>query len=293
MGKQETKVLHDGAYILAKRKDSVGRITTFLVFDIETVPDTEMVEVVGKDKEKEKLQCMRAGQNGEPVAQGAFLQPHFHQIVAVSTLVIKPSGDGAFSLDLASAHGSEMELIKHFWLRFREAMLYEVRPQNVINILGFPCLVSFNGTRFDMPAIVARTLKYARHLDPLERGRVALYCDNYDKWEDKAANYRNRYTKYHVDLCWEIMDGSNTPISLAAACYLAGIPVKTGMGGKDVWKAHHEGKHQEIAEYCAEDVMATAQLFSIWNEVFLGGRFNFPTREKLSGLEPKIIKISK
>ncbi|MBC7350618.1 MAG: ribonuclease H-like domain-containing protein [Candidatus Aminicenantes bacterium] len=297
MTEGKIKIFCNGRDIEEQRKNSVRRISTFLVFDVETVPDTEMVEFAGKDKDKEKLECLRAEQDGRPAAQNAFLQPHFHRIVAVSTLIIKPSegGEGAhgFSLSLVSAYGSEAGLVKHFWQRFRKAMIIGKSKEEEgdpikINIHAFPCLVSFNGKNFDMPVIISRTLKHSESLEDSDRMRIAFYHDDYDTWENQSTNYRHRFTKYHMDLCWDLT-GSN--ISLAAACHLAGIPVKTGMDGKDVWKAYQEGRQREITEYCAEDVVATAQLFSVWNEVFLGKRFDFPTREELSGLTPKIVNL--
>jgi hypothetical protein len=302
MTEGKIKIFFNGKDIEGQRKNSVRRISTFLVFDVETVPDTEMIELAGKDKDREKLEYLRAEQNGEPAAQSAFLQPHFHRIVAVSTLIIKPNeGAHGFDLSLVSAYGLETSLVRHFWQRFRDAMIVEMPQQNkekeekapkgpkIIKIYAFPCLVSFNGKNFDMPAIISRTLKHSESLGIWDRMRIALYHDDFDTWENQSTNYRHRFTKYHMDLCWDLT-GAN--ISLAAACHLAGIPVKTGMDGKDVWKAYQEGKQREIAEYCAEDVVATAQLFSVWNEVFLGKRFDFPMREDLSGLTPKIVNLS-
>ncbi len=302
MSKQKTRIMHNGKDIVKERKNLARKISTYLVFDIETISDTEMIDLVGKDKDKEKLECMRRGdQNGENgTAQNTFLLPHFHHIVAVSTLIIKPHSETPesrhFSVDLTAAYGAEKDLVRHFWQRFRDAMLISTRkddtgenPETIVNISSFPCLVSFNGKSFDMPAIVARTLKHFKFLNEYDRTRIALYHDSFDTWENTTTNYRHRYTKYHVDLCWE-MTGSS--ISLAAACHLAGIPAKTEMDGKNVWKAYQEGKQQEIARYCAEDVLATAQLFSVWNEVFLGSRYNFPARDELSDPEPKVIEIT-
>ena len=288
MSAEKIRIMHNGRDILIERKKAVEKISTFLIFDIETVPDTEMVELAGNDKDREKLEGMRAEQDGESVAENTFLQPHFHQIVAVSTLIIRPNENGdarLFELDLVSVYGAEAALVKHFWQRFRDAMLVGKKSDGAVVIDAFPCLVSFNGRGFDMPVILARTLKHASTLGGADIQRIALYHDDFDKWENQTTNYRHAYSKYHVDLCREV---TGKPMSLAAACHLAGITAKTGMDGKDVWKAYQDGKQREIAAYCAEDVLATAQLFSLWNEAFLGGRFVFPTRAELAALSPKI-----
>ncbi len=299
MNKTKPKIVHNGKDIELERKNFTQNISTFLVFDVETIPDVDMVALVGSDKDKETLECIaneNQGRENTPT-QKAFLQPHYHHIIAISTMIIKPQPNAQnheqqFTMDLVSVHGPEEALVKHFWQRFRDAMIYrkyeEQTTKKIVHIKAFPCLISFNGKNFDMPAIAARTMKHLHTLTELDRTRIALYYDNFDKWENSMTNYRHKYTKYHVDLCWEM---TGAAISLAAACHLAGIPAKTGMNGKDVWKAYQEERQHEIVAYCTEDVLATAQLFSVWNEIFLGSRYNFPTKDELSNLQPKIVAL--
>ena len=40
-------------------------------------------------------------------------------------------------------------------------------------------------------------------------------------------------------------------------CKILGIPGKEGMDGSQVWPAFQEGRHDEIAAYCRDDVART------------------------------------
>lgn len=54
--------------------------------------------------------------------------------------------------------------------------------------------------------------------------------------------------------------GVGNRISLDRLCTLFGIEGKEGMDGSKVWQAYKEGRIDEIAEYCADDVKKTREI---------------------------------
>jgi len=52
-------------------------------------------------------------------------------------------------------------------------------------------------------------------------------------------------------------------VSLSNACKFFSVPVKDGVDGSMVYPLYKEGKIDEIAAYCRQDVEATRSLFKI------------------------------
>ncbi len=209
---------------------------SFLVFDIETVKDIPMIEEVAKEEQKKKI-----------LEDGEFPPLHFHKVVAISVLTY----DGRETFFKSWCYKDEEKVLNVFWRAFLR--------------LGHPKLVTFNGKSFDLPVLILRSLQFPSMLEKEEVEKAfKILTDKSDKWEDNQPNYLNRYTKYHIDLV-ELF-GIYRKYSLKAICYLCNIPVKTEGEGNKVEEMFVNGKLKEIAKYCAEDVKATALLFSYLNK---------------------------
>lgn len=116
-------------------------------------------------------------------------------------------------------------------------------------------LVTFAGRGFDVPVIAARAFHYGI---PLER----LYR------RGRESNLRNRYDDSHLDLMDELSErGAGTRPRLDAFARLAGFPGKTGVSGGDVARLVEEGRIEEVATYCFEDLVTTAAVFLRWKRL--------------------------
>lgn len=253
--------------ILEERNKHLSRFSNFIVFDIETIPDKQMLEEIGNDGEKEKHQ------NGE------FLPIPFHKIVSISYLIIK---NGDIKIFKSFVSEKEQFLINNFWDGFRQA--YTGR-NGYIEI--FPVLITINGKDFDIPVINARSLRYIENIDETYKKYISIFLDKFDKWEDKYPRYTNRYTLYHIDIPLDIF---GKKMSLKNLCYLCNIPVKQEGDGSKVEDYFNNGDLEKIARYCSEDVKATAMLFSYINEHFLSSMYPFPSIDDIQDFEPEIIK---
>lgn len=105
-------------------------------------------------------------------------------------------------------------------------------------------IVTWNGRGFDLPVILARSLK--------QRVQMPWYFDR--------RGMRYRYSgDGHVDLCDELCDhGAGRRWSLDAAAKLIGWPGKIDTDGSMVPDLYASGDLGRIANYCLEDVVQTA-----------------------------------
>lgn len=126
--------------------------------------------------------------------------------------------------------GSEEELLREFW--------------KLVNTSN-PRLVTFNGRMFDIPYLMLRSA--IRGVAP---------SHNF-----MGSRYR---MDRHVDLA-EVLNfqgAVRTNFSLDYWCRRFGIDSpKDGIDGSQVQQVYEEGGIERIAEYCARDVVATAELF--------------------------------
>ncbi len=249
--------------IKSKRKAFFSKFRNFFIFDIETVPDDEMVKNVGTEEEIEKLE------NGE------FLPTPFHRIVAVSFMTIKNSAVERF---ISFSSESETSLLNLFWENFKDA---HTKEKN--GIKEFPVIITVNGKDFDIPVIKSRSLKHIHHIK--YSFYISIFLDRFDRFENEYPRYTNRYTPYHIDIPLDIF---GKKMSLKNLCYLCDISVKTKGSGDKVPHYFKEKKLEKIAQYCLEDVKATAQLFAYINQFFLFGSYYFPSFENISNIEGEI-----
>lgn len=206
-----------------------------LVFDIETVPDTELgrrlLDLPEADDATvaEAMFARRREETG-----GDFLPFEQHRIVAISAAL--RSADQFHVWSLGSLSSPEDELVSRFFAGLEKTQ---------------PVLVSWNGAGFDLPVLHYRALKH---------GVVARrYWETGDS--DPAFRYNNylgRFHWRHIDLMdvLSLYQGRGRA-SLENVAALLGLPGKLGMSGGLVWGAYREGRLAEIRAYCETDVLNT------------------------------------
>jgi predicted PolB exonuclease-like 3'-5' exonuclease len=216
------------------------KMTPSLVFDIETIPDTDGLR---------KLHDLPADLSDEEVANIAFHQRrqqngtdflalHLHRICAISCAMRE--GNHFKVWTLGDAQSSEAEIIQRFF-----DGIDKFTPQ----------IVSWNGGGFDLPVLHYRGLIHGIN--------AARYWDlGEDDKDFKWNNYISRYHTRHLDLM-DVMAmfnaRANAPLDDVAK--LCGFPGKLGMDGSKVWDAYKAGKIDEIRNYCETDVANTHLVF--------------------------------
>lgn len=211
-----------------------------LVFDIETVPDTEGLrrlyslppEVAPAGIADMAFQARRQAVGND------FLQLHVQKVVAISCVLRDKNDFRVWSLGTPA--DSESELIRRFF-----EGLDKYSPQ----------LVSWNGGGFDLPVLHYRSLIHGL------QGR--RYWDmGEDDRDFKWNNYLSRYHTRHLDLMDMLalyQPRANVPLDELAK--LMGFPGKLGMDGSQVWNAFQNGEIAAIRDYCETDVVNTYLVF--------------------------------
>ena len=215
-------------------------MTPTLVFDIETIPDTDGLK---------KLLDLPPETSAEDVANIAFhkrrqqngsefLPHHQHRVVAISCALRE--GDSFRVWTLGAPDAPEQEIIQRFFDGIEKYT---------------PNIVSWNGSGFDLPV-----LHYRAMIHGIQAPR---YWDMGDDDRDfKWNNYISRYHMRHLDLMDVLAMYSgraNAPLDQMAQ--LCGFPGKLGMDGSKVWDAYKNGAIGAIRDYCETDVANTYLVF--------------------------------
>ena len=216
-------------------------MTHYLIFDIETRVDKELVKEVYDPEDSLTLEqaydtardqiLERSGQ------QSDFFPVPFHIPIAISTL----HADEKYRIRALGCFGadrfSEVEMISRFWQTFE----------------GAQTLITFNGRGFDLPVLETRALRHG------------LSLPRYFAAGENRSTYRgSRYSDaYHIDLCDFLSNfgAAYRRNSLNVLAKLIGLPGKYTIAGEDVEYLFRQGRLKEINQYCMTDVLQTFLLF--------------------------------
>lgn len=210
---------------------------TTLVFDIETVPDTEsagrLYNLQGLS-DRETAEVMFSRRRQETAGQSDFIRHHLQRVVAISVLLRHEDKLSLWSL--GDVDSGEAELVQRF---FDGIERYS------------PVLVSWNGRGFDLPVLHYRALL---HGVPAPR-----YWDTGDDDQSfRFNNYLNRFHQRHTDLM-DVLSGYEgracAPLHEIAA--MLGLPGKLDITGADVWDRFLADDVAGIRDYCETDVLNT------------------------------------
>jgi 3'-5' exonuclease len=210
-----------------------------LVFDIETVPDTDLGRRLYdlRDLSDEHVaQIMFTKRRQETGSE--FLSHEQHRIVAIS--VVMRSRESLKVWSLGDETSSEKDLIERFFDGLEKYT---------------PDLVSWNGAGFDLPVLHYRSL--------LHSVPAARYWETGDSDQSfRYSNYLSRFHWRHMDLM-DILSGfqGRGRASLQDIASLLGFPGKLGMHGADVWTAYLAGGLSRIRDYCETDVLNTYLIY--------------------------------
>jgi predicted PolB exonuclease-like 3'-5' exonuclease len=210
-----------------------------LVFDIETVPDTDLgrrLYGLHDLSDEHVAQIMFTRRRQEVGSE--FLSHEQQRVVAIS--VVMRSRDSLKLWSLGEESSSEKDLIERFFDGLDKFT---------------PDLVSWNGTGFDLPVLNYRSL--------LHGVTAARYWETGESDHSfRFSNYLSRFHWRHMDLM-DILSGfqGRGRASLQDIALLLGFPGKLGMHGSEVWEAYLKGGIGRIRAYCETDVMNTYLIY--------------------------------
>ena len=220
--------------------------TTTLVFDIETVPDTDLgARIFDLDHlcPTDQLKAIRV-KRIEKTGNSDFLAHHMHRIVAISAAL--RNQDGLKIWSLGEPDSTEKELLERFFVGLER---FE------------PTLVSWNGGGFDLPVIHYRSILHA-----VAGPRYWEVGDNNQSF--RYNNYGNRFHWKHIDLM-DVLAGFQVRAMapLHEIAIMLGLPGKLGMTGADVWDTYLEGNIDQIRNYCEIDVLNTYLVYLRFEQI--------------------------
>jgi predicted PolB exonuclease-like 3'-5' exonuclease len=215
-----------------------------LVFDIETVGVPW--ESLDEDTQEYLLKYANTEEEQEVQKEMVGFYPLTGEIVAIglydpekniqSVYFQAPNKQMEHHQVINDVHyivGTEKEILEKFWA----------------TITKYTTFVTFNGRGFDCPYILMRSAVH--RIAP----RKELMPYRYDS--SKHCDLQDQLTFY----------GATRKFNLDFYCKRFGItsPKSEGVTGHDVPQYFRDERYMEIAEYCMRDVVATAELFKVWN----------------------------
>lgn len=227
-----------------------------LVFDIETVPDTDFGRrYLGLEGLEEEAVAQAMFQRRREQSGGEFLPLHQHRVVAISCVM--RSREGLKLWTLGDAESTEQELVARFFDGIERFT---------------PDLVSWNGSGFDLPVLHYRALRH---------GVVATrYWETGDADRDfRYNNYLSRFHWRHLDLM-DVLAGYQFrgAARLDEVAVLLGFPGKLGMSGDRVWDEYRAGHLAAIRDYCETDVLNTWLVYLCFEQ--MRGRYTAKELER-------------
>jgi hypothetical protein len=209
----------------------------FLVFDIETVPDGELIrrvrfagEAISPDEAVERFRREMLERSG---GRSDFIPASYHHPVAVSVMRVNDRFVPTAIKCLDAPKFRPREIIADWW---RGLGMHQ------------SVLVSFNGRVFDLPVLELGAFRYGISA----RGHFT-----------ERFGRRWRYATNHIDLLEWLSNHGAAPVAggLNLLSKLLGKPGKIGVRGADVLDLHRAGQVREINDYCMTDVLDTYFVF--------------------------------
>ncbi len=221
-----------------------------IVFDIETVGSDigqlseSQQEFILRYADKETDETLRE-QKQEEAIRLLSLYPLTAKVIAIGMLntetgnsyVLFEGKDEEWENEDKKVHyksTNEAEMLRLFWEYIKKARK----------------IITFNGRQFDIPFLMTRSAML--------------------KVKPSVNFLKNRYDiSHHVDLLEMFTyHGLVKKFNLDFYCRAFGVesPKSKGVTGMDVKQLYNAGLNKDIAVYCGSDIIATYELYKIWDE---------------------------
>ena len=207
-----------------------------VVYDIETCP-LPLGSLTDRQARRLEIEGARVAERepelslNEAVRKAGALHAQIGWVCCVSFAVLNPDRSVADVTSVtADRPGAEADLLRDFW-----AMMEIGQTAHA---------VTFNGKWFDAPFLRYRSLYQQVPLP----AAACVVLDTH-RWRDRP----------HLDLAHVV---SPVRVGLDDLCEDLGVPSpKHSMSGKGVSHAVEQGRIDEVARYCEDDVVATAHCY--------------------------------
>ena len=231
----------------------------YLVQDIETVPETEIVDMwTPSEADKDRYP------DRDP-----FPPIWCHKIICIGLLVLDenylPVKGGCAAGGLQSGV-SERDMIAS-WNTTVSGKRWENTPAL--------SMVDYNGRGFDVPVLQTRAFRYGIPM-PWYFGKLPDNKGGISQW---SKEYRDRWNGKHLDMqeLWTNKGSFRYP-HLENLARLMGLPGKVGIDGSKVHQAYKDKQFKEIDTYCMQDVYQTAFLFQRFQ--YMAGKIDLEAYQK-------------
>lgn len=210
---------------------------TYVAWDIETcpIPSGALSDAL-KERRESEIQNLRdrsPGESEEALSRRACsFHPHLGWICCISAVRGDPETVGTPKSWTASFPGKESDLLDRFWADVHAIGRHHDRNREKLQ------WVTFNGKRFDVPFLTARTV--ANGLAPTREDITNTYPYDHEP---------------HADLMglWP-----RSSYSLEGLCGFLGVETpKDEVDGSMVAELTREGRLEAVADYCEGDAIAT------------------------------------
>ncbi len=215
-----------------------SQIPSWLIFDIESVPDPSLVSLVRTHGEMDPEIALQEFRDERISLKNSDFIPYVYH-VPISLALAKVRAD--FSLmDLVVLRvedGGPREICRRFWRGWEH--------------YNCPQLVTFNGRKFDVPLL------------ELTAYRSGIAIREWLIGFDKGKARRNRYSESHLDLFDALTNFGSSVFEggLNLAAKIIRKPGKIDVKGDMVWDMFRENRLEEIHGYCRCDVLDTYFVF--------------------------------
>ncbi len=216
-----------------------------VVFDIETAGrDFSALDAVTQEY---LLKFADTPEKQEMVKAGTSFYPQTAQIVAIGMMDVKTREGAVYYQEQAEGRGAEQKDGVRYVPCSEKGILERFWKQ----LARYDSFVTFNGRMFDCPFVMVRS------------------CVHRLRARKNLVPYRFNHS-IHVDLADQLTfyDAMRRRFPLHVWCRTFGIesPKADGMNGSLVKECFERGEGREIAEYCRQDLIATRELYLIWEQ---------------------------
>ena len=208
-----------------------------LVFDIETIPDLDVVRRAWQVDVTLSDESLR----DQWTSEERSIKPAWQHIVAIAGAWIEPNGALRYLGAFGSETHSEAALVRIFF-----HLVARHRPR----------LVGWNSGGFDLPVLVYRAMVHR------------IQAPAFYQIGEPYHSYRKRFDEEsHIDLM-DLLSfyGASPRLKLDEMAHVLGIPGKLGVEGSQVWDLYQAGDLATIRRYCMTDVLTTALIYSRYAE---------------------------
>ncbi len=213
--------------------------TKYLVFDVESVPDSKLIKKVRYPEENfteaEAVAEYRKYLLEQSGGTSDFIPATFQYPVAICIAKVREDFTLQDIVSLDEPNFRAKDMTRLFW-------------HGIENLYDHASFVTFNGRGFDIPLLELMAYRYGitakRHFKDKFAGRYRFGTKHIDM-QDVLSNYGAIRMNGGLNLLAKVL----------------GKPGKIGTSGSDVYDMFLAGKMQEISDYCMHDVLDTYFVF--------------------------------